>query len=136
MPFRIAPRGNARCNGRTASFPKRISLADDRSSGTGSRPESHRFHGLPENARTIGRDSQLVAPIATPEHPKKKTHATGDGDEVLLQHLERDNARSVAPVLRGQIDRAALFRRRTFVVRVYENIGVEKATSVHGFRRD
>jgi hypothetical protein len=28
MPFRIAPRGNARCNGRTASFPKRISLAE------------------------------------------------------------------------------------------------------------
>jgi hypothetical protein len=59
-----------------------------------------------------------------------------DGDEILFEHLERDNARSAAPVLRDQIDRVALFPRRTFVVRVYENIGVEKATSVHGFRRD
>ena len=59
-----------------------------------------------------------------------------DGDEILFEHLEGDNARSVRPALRGQIDRAALFARRTFVARVYENIGVEKATSVHGFRRD
>lgn len=38
-----------------------------------------------------------------------------DGDEILVQHLERDKARSLAPVLRDQIDRAALFRRRTFM---------------------
>ncbi len=59
-----------------------------------------------------------------------------DSDEIFLQHLERDNASSVAPVLRDQIDRAASFCTPAFVVCIDENISVKEATSVHGSRRD
>src|ERR1700687_1367264 len=75
-----------------ARFPKRISLADrfnGASEGTvisrggrDSRPECHRLCDRVENLRRTGRYSQLAVPIAKPEHPKKKTHATG-GDRSL-----------------------------------------------------
>lgn len=59
-----------------------------------------------------------------------------DGDEILLQHLERHNAGSPTPVHCQEIEGASLLRWCSLVVRVNENIGVEEATGAHESRFD
>jgi len=59
-----------------------------------------------------------------------------DGDEILLQHLQRYNARARKPVLGNQSEGAPLLCRRRFVVGIDKNIGVEEATGAHEFRFD
>jgi len=59
-----------------------------------------------------------------------------DGDEILLQHLQRHNARPGTPVLCHEIEGASLLRRSRLVVRVDENVSVEEATSAHESRCD
>ena len=59
-----------------------------------------------------------------------------DGDEIFLQHLQRNNASSRTPVLGHQIAGTSLFHGRRFVVRVNEDVGIEEATSAHEPRRD
>ena len=54
-----------------------------------------------------------------------------DGDEILLQHLQRHNAGPGTPVLCHEIEGASLFRRCRLVVRVDETVSVEEATSAH-----
>ena len=54
-----------------------------------------------------------------------------DGDEILLQYLQRNHARSAAPVFRQKVEGASLLCRCRPVVRVNQNIGVEEATSAH-----
>jgi len=59
-----------------------------------------------------------------------------DGDEILLQHLQRHNAGPGTAVLCHEIEGASLLRRRRLVVRVDENVSVEEATSAHESRCD
>ncbi len=59
-----------------------------------------------------------------------------DGDEILLQHLQRHNAGPGTPVLCHEIEGASLLRRCRLVVRVDENVSVEEATSAHESRCD
>ena len=59
-----------------------------------------------------------------------------DRDEILLQHLQRNNASSVTAMVVPQIARDTLFCRGVVIVRVHQDISVEETTSVHGSRPD
>ncbi len=56
--------------------------------------------------------------------------------EILLQHLQGNNASPGSPVFCHESARASLLRRCRFVVRVEQDIGIEETTSVHESRRD
>ena len=60
----------------------------------------------------------------------------GDGDEIFLKYLQRQDAGSRSPVLDNKFDSSTLLRRRSLVVGVNEDIGVEKTTIAHESRRD
>jgi hypothetical protein len=59
-----------------------------------------------------------------------------DGDEILLEHLQRHDAGARTAVLSNQVEGASLLRRCSFVVGVDKNIGIEEATGAHEFRFD
>lgn len=61
---------------------------------------------------------------------------SSDGDEILLQHLQRYNPGSCEPVLGDQIEGASLLCRRSLVVGIDKNVGIEEATGAHEFRFD
>ena len=54
-----------------------------------------------------------------------------DGNKVLLQYLQRYNSSPRAPVFGHQVERFPLLGRRSLVIGVDEDVGVEKATSGH-----
>jgi hypothetical protein len=60
----------------------------------------------------------------------------GDGDEIFLQYLQRHHAAPRSPVLGNEFDSSTLLRRRSPVVRVNKDIGIEETTTAHGSRRD
>ncbi len=60
----------------------------------------------------------------------------GNCDEIFLEHLQRHNTGSRAPVFGHEIDGASLLSRRSLVVRVDEHIRIEEATSAHESRFD
>src|SRR5580700_6543234 len=60
----------------------------------------------------------------------------GSHNEILLKNLERDYARSPAPVLGKQFRRVLLLNGVGVIINVDENVRIEKTTSAHGFRRD
>ena len=57
--------------------------------------------------------------------------SSGNGDEVLLKYLQRDDSAPGSPVLGNEIDGAPLFRGCGLVIRVYEDVGVEETTDGH-----
>jgi hypothetical protein len=59
-----------------------------------------------------------------------------DGDEILLEHLQRDDAGARTPVLSNQVEGASFLRRCSFIVGVDKNIGIEEATGALEFRFD
>jgi len=52
-----------------------------------------------------------------------------------LEDLERNDARSIAPVLDEEFARAPLLDRIGIVINIDQDIGIEEATSAHEFRR-
>jgi hypothetical protein len=59
-----------------------------------------------------------------------------DAREILLKHLQGNNAAPGSPVFCHQIAGTTLFGWCRFVVGVEEDIGVEKTTNAHEPRRD
>ncbi len=55
--------------------------------------------------------------------------------KVFLEDLERNDARSIAPVLDEEFARAPLLDRIGIVINIDQDIGIEEATSAHEFRR-
>jgi len=64
------------------------------------------------------------------------TQLSCDVHEILLKHLQGNHATPRSPVFCHEIARTALFGGRRFVVGIEENVGVEKTTHAHEFRRD
>ena len=62
--------------------------------------------------------------------------SAGDGDEIFLKYLQRQDARSCSPVLDNKFDGSTLLRRRSLIVGVNKDIGVEETTIAHESRRD
>jgi len=56
--------------------------------------------------------------------------------EILLQHLQGNNASPGSPVFGHKVARPSLFSGRRFVVRVKKDVGVEETTNAHEPRRD
>jgi hypothetical protein len=69
-------------------------------------------------------------------NPRIDMQLSRDGYKVLLEHLQGHNPSPRTPVFSHEIESASLFRWRTFVVRVDQNIGIEEATSAHESRLD
>ena len=67
-------------------------------------------------------------------NPRIDTQFARDRHEIFLQYLQRHNAGSGPAVLGHEVDRTPLLRRRCLVVCVYQDVGVEEATSAHEFR--
>lgn len=64
------------------------------------------------------------------------TQLSCDVHEILLKHLQGNNAAPGSPVFCYELAGTTLFGRCRFVVRVDEDVGVEKTTNAHELRRD
>lgn len=64
------------------------------------------------------------------------TQLSCDVYEILLKHLQRNNATPGSPMFCYEIAGTTLFGRRRFVVRAEEDVRVEKTTNAHAPRHD